>query len=326
MKVQDIVLDDRLLDRLINATIKEILLSQEGQYYVENFRAGLWKQYVKKLIPYEITLEKKLKELFSSQEKEVLRNLTENAPKKSFQKQKGEEEEREKMVEEEYMFDKKKWEKRFEKEIKTFFLAVIIAYGTLTFDEIETSLERLVREKPEIEDELESFREIPSFTGNTDRIKKFIQENGIRFGRETQDTAYENLKVSLVKGIEQGESIPKLSKRIKEQYEDYIGKNNWKAKRIAQTEVGKASNFAAQESYKQSGVVIGKEWLSSRDKRVRDAHQEQKIGQIRVELDKPFIVDGEELMFPGDERGLAKNVINCRCTILPILEGEKNII
>ena len=32
-----------------------------------------------------------------------------------------------------------------------------------------------------------------------------------------------------------------------------------------------------------------------------------------IPLDEPFVVDGEELMYPGDENGSPENVINCQC-------------
>jgi hypothetical protein len=34
-------------------------------------------------------------------------------------------------------------------------------------------------------------------------------------------------------------------------------------------------------------------------------------------MDKNFLVGGEELAYPGDSRGSAANVINCRCTNAP---------
>ena len=56
-----------------------------------------------------------------------------------------------------------------------------------------------------------------------------------------------------------------------------------------------------------------KEWVSVDDNRTREAHHHAD-GQV-VPLDEPFIVDGEELMYPGDINGSASNVINCRCTM-----------
>lgn len=54
-----------------------------------------------------------------------------------------------------------------------------------------------------------------------------------------------------------------------------------------------------------------KVWNSMHDNRVRDAHA-RADGQ-EAQLDRPFVVDGEELMFPGDPNGSASNIIGCRC-------------
>ena len=39
-------------------------------------------------------------------------------------------------------------------------------------------------------------------------------------------------------------------------------------------------------------------------------------------MDKNFLVGGEELSYPGDSRGSAANVINCRCTNAPFPKEE----
>jgi hypothetical protein len=35
-------------------------------------------------------------------------------------------------------------------------------------------------------------------------------------------------------------------------------------------------------------------------------------------MDEPFVVDGEQLMFPGDTSmgATARNIVNCRCTCI----------
>ena len=75
-----------------------------------------------------------------------------------------------------------------------------------------------------------------------------------------------------------------------------------------------SSNYALLETAKETGVVTGKEWVSGSDDRVRDGEFDhlEADGQ-QVLLNEPFIVSGEELMFPGDPSGSAGNVINCRC-------------
>ena len=59
-----------------------------------------------------------------------------------------------------------------------------------------------------------------------------------------------------------------------------------------------------------------KEWLTAVDGRERDAHR-MANGQKRDPLE-PFNVGGELLMLPGDPRGSASNIINCRCVVAEI--------
>jgi uncharacterized protein with gpF-like domain len=76
-------------------------------------------------------------------------------------------------------------------------------------------------------------------------------------------------------------------------------------------------NYGTKETYKAEGVQQ-KEWLSVQDDRVRDAHAEAD-SQV-VGIDEPFIVDGEELDYPGDPNGSAENVINERCSMVPVID------
>jgi hypothetical protein len=45
-----------------------------------------------------------------------------------------------------------------------------------------------------------------------------------------------------------------------------------------------------------------------------------------IPIDQPFIVDGEELMFPGDPSASGKNVWNCRCSRRNVVKGFKSIL
>lgn len=94
------------------------------------------------------------------------------------------------------------------------------------------------------------------------------------------------------------------------------------AKRIVRTESTNAANYATNQS---ATDVFGKEnlqkeWIANLDERVRIDHAEAN-GQI-VDMDKNFLVGGEELSYPGDSRGSAANVINCRCTNAPFPKEE----
>lgn len=88
----------------------------------------------------------------------------------------------------------------------------------------------------------------------------------------------------------------------------------WQALRIARTETTSASGLAAFETARQSNLVMTKEWISATDNRTRRDHIIEN-GQI-VDLEEPFVMaDGSSLLYPGDTKGKASQVINCRCTI-----------
>ena len=65
-----------------------------------------------------------------------------------------------------------------------------------------------------------------------------------------------------------------------------------------------------------------KEWHTQGDEKVREAHVLADLQE--VDADEPFIVDGEELMFPSDTSlgASAGNTINCRCSAMYYIDGE----
>jgi uncharacterized protein with gpF-like domain len=117
--------------------------------------------------------------------------------------------------------------------------------------------------------------------------------------------------------MKEGESLNKIRNRIKHLYDV---KDNSGAMRIARTEVISASNAGSLEGMKQSGVVEQKEWLSSRDDRVRDSHLPPLDRQV-VDLNKDFTSnDGNKAQHPGSF-GIAEEDINCRCTTIPVIKA-----
>lgn len=94
------------------------------------------------------------------------------------------------------------------------------------------------------------------------------------------------------------------------------------AKRIVRTESVNAANYATNQSATDifGKENLQKEWIATFDSRTRIDHIEAN-GQV-VDMDKNFLVGGEELSYPGDSRGSAANVINCRCTNAPFPKEE----
>ena len=90
-----------------------------------------------------------------------------------------------------------------------------------------------------------------------------------------------------------------------------FGLDSGRALMIARTEIGSAMNAAAQAGYVAGGATH-KGWLSARDDRVRDSHQDVD-GEI-VPIEQAF---SNGLMHPSDPNGPPEEVINCRCTETP---------
>lgn len=95
-----------------------------------------------------------------------------------------------------------------------------------------------------------------------------------------------------------------------------------KALRIVRTEGTRLLNagaYAQSLELEQQGIPAQKMWDASLDTRTRPEHGAAD-GQT-VDIDKFFIVGGERLMFPGDSRGSAGNIINCRCSYTTLANG-----
>lgn len=127
------------------------------------------------------------------------------------------------------------------------------------------------------------------------------------------------LESELTTGILKGESIPNIAKRLKSVSEGYLGDTI----RIARTETTRVEGSARQavgDEGKRRGFEMWKRWVATADDRTRDEHLDAD-GQ-EVPNDEPFIVGGEQLMYPGDISlgASAWNVIQCRCTVVPFIK------
>lgn len=153
-----------------------------------------------------------------------------------------------------------------------------------------------------------------SFDAERPALIEMGKQLSTKFATEVNATTRRLLRESLTEGIGAGETVEELSDRVAEIYGQATG---YRSERIARTVVVGASNAGAEEAYQQSGVEK-KEWLTARDESVRPSHQAAE-GQ-RVGVRDSFTVGGEPLRYPGDPNGPAGEIINCRCTLLPVIE------
>jgi uncharacterized protein with gpF-like domain len=142
------------------------------------------------------------------------------------------------------------------------------------------------------------------------------------------DLAYGKRQITSVvtSGILQGQSITKMARHLMDRV---TGMNQTSAVRAARTAVTQAENAgrqAAADELESKGCILQKRWMATHDNRTRHYHAEAD-GQI-VDNDKPFIVGGEKLMFPGDGSMGASgwNLYNCRCSCGAEIIGFKSIL
>lgn len=135
------------------------------------------------------------------------------------------------------------------------------------------------------------------------------------------DLAYgkQQITANVTSGILQGKSIYRLADDLQKSIRDM---NRTSAVRTARTAVTGAQNAGRMDAYtaaEKMGIHVRKQWLATLDNRTRHAHA-MLDGQT-VDNDKPFKVDGYEIMFPGDASAPGYLVYNCRCTLVPALDG-----
>ena len=93
-----------------------------------------------------------------------------------------------------------------------------------------------------------------------------------------------------------------------------------RARAIARTEIGAATQAAQIEGYTQTGVVERQMWNTSLDSDVRDSHTIE--GQT-VELGGDFVLqDGDIGPSPRSPLFAVGNRVNCRCFVTPVFFEE----
>lgn len=130
------------------------------------------------------------------------------------------------------------------------------------------------------------------------------------------DLAYSKRQIgsAVTSGILQGHSVGQIAAEVQRHVTDM----SWtSAVRAARTAVTAAQNGGRQDTYEAAqkmGIELKKEWVATLDNRTRHAHA-MADGQV-VAVDKPFKLDGYDLMFPGDKSAPGYLVYNCRCTTI----------
>lgn len=292
----------RKLNENIQHDIKKliVLLMKQGKVsdgkvetaITDEYRKARWKAFVEESQLYEQSMVKIVQDLSRDQQQQVVSNLTER---------RGLIESEKFTRPESVMFNPRTEKDRWYLKIRPFIARLINEQGNGELRDL-------------------ALKQATSLDMASDLVVDFLETLGNEFVLEIQETTRDQLIETIREGIEAAESYQEIVGRVVGVYEDLRG---YRAERIARTEVLRSLNFGSWVAYKQSGVVVEKEWLATMDDRVRDAHS-QADGQ-RVGIDESFNVGGEELMYPVDPAGSATNTIHCRCTTIPITVFQREV-
>ena len=163
------------------------------------------------------------------------------------------------------------------------------------------------------------------FAADNPHVGEFVDEWNGRFSQSLTSHTYDDLRTTLMQGMDAGENLYDMRKRVQESMEyaraDY-------AERTARTETARAMEGGRLEAWRQSGVVIGREWLAAGDSCEFCAALAQD-GIIR-NFDSPYIAEGAS--FTGASGGsMVANYgpvmyppahPNCTCTTVEVFADD----
>jgi len=255
-------------------------------------RLAHWTKFIELTEPQERRFALRVQTIFRAQEKDVLGRFdraTRSVKDEQY------------LFIDDMLFDRQDWNDRARRELQPLAQDAVRRGGQSALDDVVTGV---------------------TFDLNTERVQQFILANSERFTAQMNETTLEMLTAELQKGIEAGEGIPKLRKRIQSIFTDA---SNRRARLIARTEVIKSSNMGAEQAYLQSGVVQRKEWLAEMDDRVCSFCVEMNgkpmgLGETYWNEGDSMEVEGKIMKFDYEPIQYPPLHAQCRCTLIPIIE------
>lgn len=243
----------------------------------------LWDAMIERTEPHERKIAAKTKELMSDQQQSVLAKLRGERAKRDIAD----------FVDD--PFDKPRWTKAFRQGIRPVLTEIVGDVGSAALTDLAVST---------------------AFDVQDPNVLRAVERQAQKFAVEVNATTWDMLRQSLSEGIAAGESADALAGRVTDVMADRIRSSS---SAIARTETTRASTTGTHESWRQSGVVSHVQWLAALDERTRATHVEAH-GQT-VELGEDFTVGGCTGPGPG-ELDCAREVVNCRCTTVAVLDVE----
>jgi hypothetical protein len=119
------------------------------------------------------------------------------------------------------------------------------------------------------------------------------------------------LEQSVNEGLGAYETATRIKKGL---IEEGIKYNQWRALRIARTEIMTASNAGSFEGAKATGEALQKYWIATYDQKTRDTHLVIESQNPKM-MNETFSVGAWQMQHPGDPAGGAEEIVNCRCAL-----------
>lgn len=132
------------------------------------------------------------------------------------------------------------------------------------------------------------------------------------------DAVWSDIRLQATRALQTGMSHEDLKQQIEK-----FGFTEYRADTIARTEMNSAYSRGDWDGAQALGEFgpVEKVWVAAIDSRTRPAHVAAH-DQVRL-FSQPFDVGGTAMMYPHDSAGGASNVVNCRCHLENLHEGDE---
>ena len=160
---------------------------------------------------------------------------------------------------------------------------------------------------PEVEREFLRLKDI--------KVKEFLRNTNVMFADSIRAVLLE------VQSEIPRPSVTEISRRLFQRVTSEGPMSPGRAERIARTETAQSENTGIAAGYTVAGIKEMR-WVAAMDSRTRSSHR--RLHGTTTKIGTPFKFRGEgggtvRLRYPADPLGSPADVINCRCTTIPVI-------
>lgn len=146
-----------------------------------------------------------------------------------------------------------------------------------------------------------------------DELKGYASKGMADVGAVALDRIHRELELAVLGGQSSAQTMAAIGEALDEGPFRFIG---WRAETVVRSNMGRIHSQAGHMRLADAAKLVpglGKQWFWSGISRQTHAMADQQVREI----DKPFLVGGEEMMYPRDPAASPENTINCGCESVP---------